>query len=157
MVMGRGRSPRIAALVLGACLVLVLLGCDREAGRTRARLLAEGFLSGVAGQQPDYGWSFLHPESQHSAFGGDYEAYRALVEPADWSEFRWEIIDVLADDPSLHFLTLSIPGGAESVPAFLQDHDGWSIVLPGSDPTLAVMSVRLGVPVGASGVWAGGG
>lgn len=134
-----------------------MLGCDREAGRNRARLLAEGFLSGVAGGEPDYGWSFLHAESQRSAFNGDFEAYRALVEAADWSDFRWEVIDVLADDSSLHFLTLRLPGGAQSVPAFLQDHNGWSIIALDPHPTRAVMSVRLGVPVGPSGVWAAGG
>lgn len=157
MAMGRGSSLRVAALALGACLVLVLLGCDREAGRTRARLLAEGFLSGVAGGQPDYGWSLLHPDIRRDAFNGDYESFRVLVEAADWSDFRWEVVDVVADDPSLHLLTLRLPGGPESVPEFLQDHHGWSIIALGSNPPLAVMSVRLGVPVGPSGVWAAGG
>jgi hypothetical protein len=148
---------RIAALVLAILSVLAVVGCDREAGRNRARLLAEGFLSGISGGQPDYGWSFLHPESQRFAFDGDYETYRSLVEDADWTAFEWEVIDVLADDSSLHFLTLSLPGGEESVPAFLRDHHGWSIIALDRDPTRAVIRVRLGVPLGPSGVWAAGG
>jgi hypothetical protein len=149
---------RIAAVVLALCSALVLIsGCADEAGRERARLFAEEFLSDVRGGQPDYGWSLLHPDIQRDAFNGDYESFRILVEAADWSEFRWDVVDVLADDSSLHFLTLRLPGGAESVPEFLQDHRGWSIIALGSNPTLAVMSVRLGVPVGPSGVWAAGG
>jgi hypothetical protein len=147
---------RIAALVLAVCSSVVFAsGC--AGGRERALQLADEFLRDVSSDQPDYGWSLLHPDIQRDAFNGNYESYRIVVEAADLSAFGWEIVDVVADDPSLHFLTLSVPGGADSIPAFLQDHRGWSIVSPGSDPTLAVMSVRLGVPVGASGVWAGGG
>jgi hypothetical protein len=156
MAMSRGSALRIAALVLAVCSSLLFAsGC--AGGRERALQLADEFLGEVSSGQPDYGWSLLHPAIQRGAFNGDYESYRIVVEAADLSTFRWEIVDVVADDPSLHFLTLSVPGGADSIPAFLQDHHGWSIVSPGSDPTLAVMSVRLGVPVGPSGVWAGGG
>jgi hypothetical protein len=158
MAMGGGSPLRVSALVPAICLIVVFgSGCADEAGRERARLFAVEFLSDVSGGRPDYGWSLLHPDIRRDAFNGDYESYSIVVEAAEWSTFRWEVVDVVADDPSLHFVTLRLPAGAESVPAFLQDHRGWSIIALGSDPTLAVMSVRLGVPVGPSGVWAAGG
>jgi hypothetical protein len=145
------------AAILCAAIVLSSACSDRQTGIDHARAIASGYLTAVSRDQPDHGWSLLHPIIQAEVFDEHFASYAAAVEAEDRSGFRWEIIEVVPDDPSLHIVTVRVQGGAASIPSILREHNGWSILseLPGSDT--AQMSIRLNQPQGVSGVWAFGG
>jgi hypothetical protein len=154
---------RVAALACAALVLAVplLAGCARTRGGD-ARMVATHYFDAVSLDGEDRGWGLIHPEIRQSMFGNDREAYIALARQADWSTFRVEVEQGYADDDfgTFYLVSVRVPGGRSSVPAFLLQHGAWSL-LPlyegkGHDPTTATVHVRL-EPFGGGGIWAAGG
>jgi hypothetical protein len=80
-----------------------------------------------------------------------------LAEGADWSAFQYEVGEALLDDPTLAFVGLRVPGGRNSVPAFLRGFNGWGLMTFRSGDTSPEVSVRRTPDGRVVGTFAGGG
>jgi hypothetical protein len=154
--------------LLGLCLGVAVLGasCNRDEFRNRAQeaenarraqAMVDAYFRAASEGSSDLGWSLLHPDSRRAAFGDDYARYEALVRAADWSRFRWSVLDVIADDPTLYLVEVRIPGGPAVMPRFLVDQDAWRpalIAIPSADAELVTIPVRMEWPFGPVGIYA---
>ncbi|HSW42863.1 MAG TPA: hypothetical protein VLM76_10170 [Patescibacteria group bacterium] len=146
----------VLALVL---LATVAIGCIANPERLeRARAAADGYLTSVSRGSGDRGWSLIAPEIRVVAFSAGQAAYLRQVEASDWSTFRYEITDVVLDDPTLALITVALPNGPASVPRVLRDAHGWAILgIRTGEQDEALLTVRLTVSGDVEGIWAGGG
>ena len=143
-----GRRTLVALILLG----LLFMGCTRHQDRTEeATALAERYLDAVAGAADDRGWSLLHPDARRDMFDDSEDRYLNAVAASDWTDFRFTIESVVADDPSLYLVQLRT-----DPPRFLVQPWGGNVWILGPEPDgLSMMAIRF-EPL-ASGVWPGGG
>ena len=121
-----GASPLIDLRRLGAGLALVsallLGGCLMDGGGdvSTAQTIARDYLSALAGESPDRGWSLILPESRRAYRG--QEQYLSLVESTEWDDFDWRFLpddDYCADGGVYCVIRLDITSALHSVPDFL--------------------------------------
>jgi hypothetical protein len=154
---------RIAIVLSLAIVGAVALGCDAVEDRgqrlDRADEAVNQFLASVrTDAEPDRGWALIAPEIRAEAFSDDRDGYLRLAAAANWSRFRYQVVDAVLDDQTTAFITIHVPGGAQSVPAFLRDSNGWGLVMIGDgDERRAQIGVRLTFDGRVEGIWAGGG
>lgn len=148
-IFATGRRRRLIALVLVG---LLIAGCTPRQDRSKeATQLAEQYLAAVAGGADDRGWSLLHPDARRDMFGDSVDRYLNAVAASDWTNFRFTIESVVADDPSLYLIQVRT-----DPPRFLVQPWGRNLWILGSElDGVATMAVRF-EPL-ASGVWPGGG
>jgi hypothetical protein len=112
----------LCALLVAACATKP----DNPERRNEAAQLAELYLLAVSGADEDRGWSMLHPYTR--AEWGAADRYIDAARAADWSEFEFRILEVIrCDDGVFCNVALDIPGGRDSVPAFLRSPDGMAV------------------------------
>jgi hypothetical protein len=158
---------RLARGVLGVLIGIALLtgACNRDEFRMRgqeaengrrAQAMVDTYFRAMSEGTSDLGWSLLHPNSRRDAFGDDYGRYEALVRAADWSRFRWSVLDVIADDPTLYLVDVRIPGGRAVIPEFLVAQDAWrpAVLSVPSDGEVITVPVRMEWPFGPVGIYA---
>jgi hypothetical protein len=101
-----------------------LAGCaaTEEPELDEAATIAEKYLTAVAGDEADFGWSLLHEPARTS--WGTYEEYEQAVRSADWSAFSFNVRggSTCYDDAACT-VCVELPGGLESVPPFLRATD----------------------------------
>jgi hypothetical protein len=131
---------------------LLIVGCAIGPDRTaEATGLAEQYLAAVAGGADDRGWSLLHPDARRDMFGDSADRYVNAVAASDWTDVRFTIESVVADDPSLYLIQLRT-----DPPRFLAQPWGGNLWILGSEPDgSATMAIKF-EPF-ATGVWPGGG
>jgi hypothetical protein len=95
------------------CLLLTAGLSACESGTTvEAEALVRQYLSQVATDGGDRGWSLLHPVTQQAHFEGDPDAYMREAEAEDWSSFSWQIGHVERDDPGRYEVVVLVEGEA---------------------------------------------
>ncbi len=148
-ILATRRRRRLIVLVLVG---LLIAGCTPRRDRSEeARQLAEQYLAAAAGGADDRGWSLLHPDARRDMFGNGADRYLNAVAASDWTDFRFTIESVVADDPSLYLIQVRT-----DPPRFLVQPWGRNLWILGSGPDgIATMAIRL-EPF-ATGVWPGGG
>ena len=158
------RSRAVALVLIVASLALACTSRDVRIGS--ARSMVDAYLTAVRAPEGDRGWSLIHSDIRREAFGDRQSTYVDALAGEDASRLEWRIVEIVPDDPSLHFVWLELPNGPESVPAVLRSFGDFQIVsipdrallgAPEGGPTRAQMSVRLDVPLPSGGVWAAGG
>jgi hypothetical protein len=145
------------ALLTGACNrdEFRLRGVEAENGR-RAQAMVDAYFRAMSEGSADLGWSLLHPKSRREAFGDDYGRYEALVRAADWSRFRWSVLGVIADDPTLYLVDVRTPGGRAVIPRFLVEQEASRPAVLGvqADGDVITVPVRMDWPFGPIGIYA---
>jgi len=115
-------------LIVLTTFLAMLAGCgasDTPQRRQEAVVLAQRYLDAVSGQEPDRGWSLLHP-SAREVWGSEAD-YVAAAEAADWSSFEAAAVDALyCDDGIICPVALDVRNGDESTTEFLRPEDGTS-------------------------------
>jgi hypothetical protein len=155
---GLNARALLAKIGRAALAVLFLTACvtaeeTPEAPPPPDQIVA-AFLAAASGGEPDRGWPLLHPSTQAEMFANDFEAYLELANSGSWDSFSWTITDVVADDPSLHFVYLQLD--STTLPPLLADARNHLYLLGALDPR---NPVHLDVRYDAAGVgiWAKGG
>lgn len=145
-------NRRLLALLLG----LAVAACQPNSTPTtpapQPAAMVEAYLAAVAGASPDRGWSLLHPDVRATMFDNNLAHYVESAAQAEWLSFSWQVLRARADDPSLHFVELSV----ENVPDFLKQpiSNEWLMWVDGGIGTMAVRIPFAGRP---GGIWSGGG
>jgi hypothetical protein len=111
----------------------------------------------VATDEGDRRWGLIAHEDRAAAFGNDQAAYKVQFEGTDWSDYRWEIVDAVLDDPTLAFVSVRFANGTASLPLVLRNANGWSLIGQVSPPHEAIVQVRFTPQGELVGIWAGGG
>ncbi|HEY8136040.1 MAG TPA: hypothetical protein VIF08_08385 [Candidatus Limnocylindrales bacterium] len=94
----------------------------------------------------------LDPDLRSEAFDNDEERYKDLARQAEWSRFLWSIDGVGADGSAWQYAYLALPGGPDSIPSFLANANGLSIVNV-LKPTADARRARVAIRRDASGEW----
>lgn len=144
-----GRHRAFVALVLVG---LLIVGCSVRPDRTsEATVLAEQYLTAVAGGSEDRGWSLIHPTARRDMFGDSAERYVNAVATSDWTDFGFRIESVVPDDPSLYIVHVRT-----QPPGFLVQPWGGNLrILTDAEKGMATMAIRF--ETFGSGVWPSGG
>jgi hypothetical protein len=105
-------------VVVAGYIYLPYVGWNNSRPEARAR--AEAYLAAVVGGSEDRGWSLLEASGRNE-FGSE-EAYRRLMDAADWSQFTWELrYNGVCDDGVCSFV-LHLPNGRASAPEAAWSH-----------------------------------
>lgn len=147
-------------LALAACFIL-LTGCgasDTPGRRQDAVDLAQRYLDAVSGDEPDRGWSLLHPSAQE-AWGTEAD-YVAEAEGAEWARFEVAAVEALyCDDGIICPVALNVENGEDSVPDFLRAPESRATTgiyfrtldgIPGNAEIVVVLSDLLRGPGGVT-------
>lgn len=103
-----------------ALLTALVAGCGFSTGgdASTARHLAGEYLSALAGEAPDRGWSLILPDSRRAYASRDQ--YIELAESADWSRFSWRFNDE-GDYCGVYCVIRLVIDQREGIPQFLLD------------------------------------
>jgi len=149
------RSRVLAAVATGAFVLVAASSCFFGEGDldARAQSMVRAYLTQLASEEGDRGWTLLHPATQREMFNNDKTTYLDLAAAGDWDAFRWSIDHVLKDDDQLYRVFLSLPAGSEPPPLLttVRNH----LVLMGQSRAITEIPVRFGAD--GEGIWAIGG